>query len=59
MIEHNYFEKVMEFLAKNRRAPGYVGHITISHDKWCGVWQGGTCNCNPELREGMPRPPGD
>lgn len=32
-----------------------VHHVTIYHDDWCNLTNGrGPCNCNPEVREGMP-----
>ena len=40
---------------KHKRHPGEVLHVTISHDDWCSFFQGGLCDCDPEVREGLPR----
>jgi len=42
---HHYFEKL---LALDLR-PGFGNVVTIHHDPWCGIYQGGYCNCDPEL----------
>jgi hypothetical protein len=54
---HNYVPKVIDFALKTSWPPGKVGHIAVRHDDWCGVWQGGRCNCNPDV-ERIPAPPG-
>ena len=32
---------------------GQVNHIPIYHDDWCEIFNGGECNCNPDV--GTPR----
>jgi hypothetical protein len=29
--------------------PG-VSHMVLFHDKWCGIYDGKGCNCDPELK---------
>ena len=32
---------------------GQVGvhHVQIMHDSWCGIYDGGPCNCEPEVKQ--------
>jgi hypothetical protein len=36
--------------------PG-VSVIRVEHDDWCGVWQGGECNCRPVIQQRRTLPP--
>ena len=29
--------------------PGALTHAYIYHDDWCSIFQGGPCDCNPDL----------
>ncbi len=29
--------------------PGAVSIVTVEHDRWCGVYAGRPCNCNPDI----------
>jgi hypothetical protein len=29
---------------------GRLSEVDIYHDDWCRVYQGGYCNCNPEVK---------
>ncbi len=28
---------------------GALTHVEIQHDDWCQIFNGGQCNCNPEI----------
>ena len=48
--KHNYKKKIEELVKENKlpSTPGvYVLHI--HHDPRCNFFQGGECNCNPDL----------
>jgi hypothetical protein len=41
---------VSEMLAAAGRARvGEVTHVMIYHDDWCAIFEGGLCNCNPDV----------
>ncbi len=44
---HNYFKPVMEF--GERMPQGSSWLITVSHENWCGVFEQGLCNCEPQI----------
>jgi hypothetical protein len=48
--KHNYFEKLRRFIEENKPASGRITEIDICHDDWCRIYQGGACNCNPEIK---------
>jgi hypothetical protein len=29
---------------------GRLTEVDIYHDDWCGIYHGGYCNCDPELK---------
>jgi hypothetical protein len=43
-------KKVLAVLEKNQaiQKPG-VHHVVLIHDNWCGILNGGECNCNPDI----------
>jgi hypothetical protein len=49
--KHNYQERLEEDMASNPLigAPGTVTMVNIEHDSWCNHFNGGRCNCNPEM----------
>ena len=50
----NYLDEV---LRKGLQAEkGKVSHLTIAHDDWCDIYNGGSCNCNPDVDFGKPSP---
>lgn len=51
-MQHNYMKKIMQMQADGTLTKD--GHITVSHDSWCAVHQGGYCNCEPDINEGKP-----
>ena len=47
----NYLRK-LQFLWRTGAIPRSVGvhEISVSHDTWCGIFEGVYCNCNPDVR---------
>jgi hypothetical protein len=41
---------LLEEIEKNPPAKGTVGFVTVAHDDNCGYWQGGACDCSPEIQ---------
>jgi hypothetical protein len=50
----NYFRPLLDFAATLKPKPGAVQHVCILHDKWCGVFQGRVCDCEPVFKDGKP-----
>lgn len=53
-----YLKQILEMQARGELAgaSGETSHITVSHDDWCMVWNGGACNCEPAICPGLPEP---
>jgi hypothetical protein len=49
-MKHNYARKVLELFAQGKITPGQLTTLEVAHDGWCGLHQGGFCDCNPEIR---------
>ena len=51
--EHNY-QKEVERIGREIASKGLTGlyHVMVSHDDWCSIYDGGTCDCNPEVKMG-------
>ena len=47
--EHNYRKLLAQAVAKGLQLKPSAHHLDIYHDDWCAVWQGGCCNCEPEM----------
>ncbi len=50
---HSYIEKLLRYLEQTTLKSG--GHIKVSHDDWCAFFTGRACNCDPDIREMLPR----
>ena len=52
----NYLEKALELM---KEATGLTGnrihHVNVFHDDYCRVFDGGSCNCNPDVE--LTKPP--
>ena len=48
-MKHNYMKKVMELFRQGKLRPGIMP-ADICHDDWCGIYKGGYCNCDPEIK---------
>jgi hypothetical protein len=48
--QHNYLTKIQQMWASGDlpREAGYH-QVAVSHDDWCGVFEGQRCNCDPEI----------
>jgi len=46
---HEYLKKIVEANEKVKFQPGKVTHVQVTHDKWCKIFNGGECNCNPDI----------
>ena len=49
--QHNNVRK-LHYLWKTGAIPRDIGlHlITVWHDRWCGIYQGTRCDCDPDIR---------
>jgi hypothetical protein len=54
---HNYLPAVLAFVAQHEFRPGKVHPIGVFHDSWCGVFRGGRCDCDPDVKP-LTCPPG-
>ena len=46
-LRHTYMRKLLQDQAM--LLPARPTYALIKHDNWCAVWQGGYCNCEPEI----------
>lgn len=48
---HNYQKKFAKMIASGnvKLRAGKVGEIWIAHDDWCKVFNGGVCDCDPDI----------
>lgn len=48
--EPNYVRK-LRYLWQTGAIPRDAGlhMVTVSHDGWCGIYQGTVCNCDPDI----------
>ncbi len=50
---HNYLKPLLEATAEAMETGlmerGQVTITNVRHDKWCDVYSGGVCNCDPEI----------
>lgn len=49
-LDHNYMKKILNVMTSPHHQQREGGnHIIVAHDKWCGVYNGNLCNCDPEI----------
>ena len=48
--KHNYYEKLMNLVQEGKVPRGRITEVDICHDDWCRIYQGGYCNCDPEIK---------
>jgi len=50
-VRQPYVKRLLELTAAGKvpRVPGIVAEARVYHDSWCGIFQGKSCNCNPEI----------
>ena len=46
----SYLRQALEHMKHAR--PGEVIHVEIRHDDWCPIFEGGPCNCDPDVESG-------
>lgn len=49
---HNYEKKIQKMLAEGKLPTperGKVYDSKVSHDSWCRIYNGGECNCDPDI----------
>jgi hypothetical protein len=51
IADHNYLRK-LRFMWRTGAVPRSAGlhQVSVSHDDWCGVFQGKRCHCDPDIR---------
>jgi hypothetical protein len=54
----NYERKLVEQWRTGAlpRNPGYH-QVIVSHDDWCAIFAGGSCNCDPDIELKCPQSP--
>lgn len=50
--EPNYLKALLEHLNETDQEPGSVRRVEVRHDSWCSVFEGGVCDCEPEVETG-------
>ncbi len=45
----NYLSKLQRLLEDGQIGAG-VYQIEVAHDRWCAIYLGGPCDCNPDVR---------
>lgn len=49
-FDDNYRRKLLRLYAEGTvPMTGGVRHVSVRHDDWCAYFQGGHCNCDPEI----------
>lgn len=48
-----YLALVLAHLEAQRPKPGTFVHVEVRHDDDCALWDGGDCNCEPEIETGQ------
>ncbi len=50
--QHNHVNKIKVLIRKGvlRAEPGSIQSIEVAHDDDCGIFNGGLCNCDPDVR---------
>lgn len=46
---HNYQVKLQAMVAHGEIPMDEVNNVRIMHDDWCDVFNGGRCNCDPDI----------
>ena len=46
---HNYQIVIAWFSKQRAYVAGTVSNTTVKHDDWCAIYNGGYCNCKPEI----------
>ncbi len=46
---HNYFPKLERLANTGSFPPGTITNVYVRHDDWCAIFDGGVCNCTPDI----------
>ena len=46
----NYLRSIATTLNQSHLPKGGLVLVHVFHDGWCAVFEGGPCNCNPDIR---------
>jgi hypothetical protein len=47
--KHNYMKKLLKLQAEGKLPKVGLHDVDVAHDDWCQVYQGGYCNCDPDI----------
>ena len=47
---HNYFRKLIALWEQGKIPEGRLTDVEVAHDNWCGIHEGGCCDCDPDVR---------
>jgi len=45
--DHNYLLKLQRLADQGVLPRGEASFATVAHDRWCGVYRGDLCDCDP------------
>jgi len=45
-----YVADILRLVDEGALRPGVVTLADVFHDGWCAFWQGGYCDCEPDIR---------
>lgn len=48
--KHNCYEKLMALREQGLIPPGSISEVDICHNDWCEIYEGGYCNCDPDIK---------
>ena len=51
---HNYFPKLIALWEQGKIPEGRLTDVEVAHDDWCGIHEGGDCDCDPDVRVRQP-----
>jgi hypothetical protein len=51
---HNFYKKLLDMYVRGDITQANLALVDITHDDWCGIFSGGYCNCDPEIRIPVP-----
>lgn len=54
-MKHNYQKKIARLIAEGKLNTNIGVHmLNIQHDDWCAIFDGGLCNCDPDIELAEP-----
>ena len=58
--QHNHIRKIMALVQEGvlRAEPGSVQSIEVAHDDDCPIFNGGLCQCDPDIKLKWSQPAG-